>query len=662
MEPTTDRAAGGLKSLVEDPVSWRPSRRLSTPALVAAWLSCALLVPTLFGVQTLLGTASAGGVPVALVRPTAPLTLLWLLLAWGLATSRGWRVAGVVATAALGLQLAVPLLVVLDVPRLEAVREVGATLLQALVALVVVRWRGRGGSHAPHRTRDVVALLQAVALGSVAGALVAVPLGPATLAWALLGTAHAFVGVVCVLLLVHRRPRDDVPRTRWSDLVLVSGATAAVVGVVVVVPAPTLSWLVLVPAVLAGLRLGPWSAAAFGLLVGVAVAALQVVQLARGPQDPTQTWSLPALVAAFVAVVLVLSLGRDQRDRLSLEVVRRRQAAVDQAGLLQTLLESISDALVLVDGDGEVQLHNRAALALLGDARLRTEPRRWVTRRREQPGGFTYAVDTDDEATRVLSVHLAPVQYAGAGGTVAVARDTTREHHRLEELTSFAAVAAHDLKTPLTAVMGWLEVAEDQLVSDPDSAAHALRRGLLATQRMTAEIEDWLAYTVAREGELSLEAVPLAPLLAEVASTYDAAALRLRADDSVLADRTLLRHLLANLVGNAVKYTRPGEQPDVTVTSEPDDHDGWVRVHVVDRGIGIPAGEEAAVFEPFRRASTVAGEYEGSGLGLALCKRIVRRHGGTIVARRNDDGPGTTVSVRLPAPRPSRATPVAQQS
>lgn len=76
-----------------------------------------------------------------------------------------------------------------------------------------------------------------------------------------------------------------------------------------------------------------------------------------------------------------------------------------------------------------------------------------------------------------------------------------------------------------------------------------------------------------------------------------------------------------------------------------------MRLQVVDRGIGVPAGEETAVFEPFRRASTVDDEYEGSGLGLALCKRIVRRHGGSISARRNDDGPGTTVSARLPAPR-----------
>ena len=72
-----------------------------------------------------------------------------------------------------------------------------------------------------------------------------------------------------------------------------------------------------------------------------------------------------------------------------------------------------------------------------------------------------------------------------------------------------------------------------------------------------------------------------------------------------MVDPTLLRHLLANLVGNAVKYTRPGERPSVTVRSFSGGDRGWVRLYVVDAGIGIPEGEEAAIFEPFRRASTV---------------------------------------------------------
>ena len=82
-----------------------------------------------------------------------------------------------------------------------------------------------------------------------------------------------------------------------------------------------------------------------------------------------------------------------------------------------------------------------------------------------------------------------------------------------------------------------------------------------------------------------------------------------------MADRTLLQHLLVNLVGNAVKYTLPGERPSVTIRSFSGGDRGWVRLYIVDAGIGIPEGEEAAIFEPFRRASTVKDTYEGSGPG-----------------------------------------------
>jgi signal transduction histidine kinase len=96
-----------------------------------------------------------------------------------------------------------------------------------------------------------------------------------------------------------------------------------------------------------------------------------------------------------------------------------------------------------------------------------------------------------------------------------------------------------------------------------------------------------------------------------------------------------------------VKYTRPGEKPIVTIRSFATRDRNWVRLYVVDAGIGIPEGEESAIFEPFRRASEVERLYEGSGLGLALAKRIVRRHGGVITAERNE-GPGSTFTVTLP--------------
>ena len=268
---------------------------------------------------------------------------------------------------------------------------------------------------------------------------------------------------------------------------------------------------------------------------------------------------LDSLMTAFVFVVLLLSLVRDQRAYLANEVVRRRQEAMDQAGLLGTVFESINEALVLMDTLGVVQLHNAAAVHILGRDKLTTEPSRWLRRLAESPS-FTYGYNRDgsEDGLRILAVQLARVTYAGSDGVVAIVRDVTTEQRRIEELASFAAVAAHDLKSPLAAVQGWLEVAEDVMESDPTMAAEALERGRHATDRMSQEIEDWLTYNVAREGVLQPEPVELQPVLDALVKNYPDVDFVVRTPDSVMADRTLLQHLLVNLVGNAVKYTLPG--------------------------------------------------------------------------------------------------------
>jgi signal transduction histidine kinase len=116
---------------------------------------------------------------------------------------------------------------------------------------------------------------------------------------------------------------------------------------------------------------------------------------------------------------------------------------------------------------------------------------------------------------------------------------------------------------------------------------------------------------------------------------------------AVLADEALVHQLLANLVGNALKYHHPGQQPSVTVWATPDDA-GRVVVRVADRGVGIPDGAEEWIFEPFRRAH--AGEFPGTGLGLSSCRRIVERHGGTIRAYPRPVGGGSVFELDLPAP------------
>jgi hypothetical protein len=107
----------------------------------------------------------------------------------------------------------------------------------------------------------------------------------------------------------------------------------------------------------------------------------------------------------------------------------------------------------------------------------------------------------------------------------------------------------------------------------------------------------------------------------------------------------MLRHVLDNLIGNALKYVRPDAKPRVDVTASPAPA-GGVRVEVADRGIGIPDLDKPEVFESFHRSTAAAG-YAGTGLGLAICRRIVERHGGAIGVADNPGG-GTRFYFTLP--------------
>ena len=116
----------------------------------------------------------------------------------------------------------------------------------------------------------------------------------------------------------------------------------------------------------------------------------------------------------------------------------------------------------------------------------------------------------------------------------------------------------------------------------------------------------------------------------------------------VQADPELLRHVVDNLVGNALKYTRPGVPARVEVSAR-ELRGGAVRIDVADNGIGIPAAERGKVFDEFHRCAT-GGAHPGTGLGLAICRRIVEQHGGRIGVEENRGG-GSRIWFTLPQGR-----------
>ncbi|XVU27559.1 sensor histidine kinase [Actinoplanes sp. CA-054009] len=237
------------------------------------------------------------------------------------------------------------------------------------------------------------------------------------------------------------------------------------------------------------------------------------------------------------------------------------------------------------------------------------------------------------------------------------------------DLTAFAGVVAHDLKAPLATVRAHAEFLDEELEGRSAVDAAEIRPDLhkitSGVARMGTLIDGLLTYAAAREGGVQPVDLDLHALADEVAIAHlDAASAARRPMPTiyvgdlppVAADPALIRQLLNNLVGNAVKYTAPGRTPRVDVTAHATEDGRKVVVQVADRGLGVPPGQHEAIFNGFHRAHAATG-IPGTGLGLAICHRIVERHGGAITAEDNRGG-GTIITFSLPAATGVPVTPV----
>lgn len=561
----------------------------------------------------------------------------------------------------------------LDVLWMGATNVAGGVLMLMLFA----RFH-RGPTWAPRTAAANLLLLGAAVVAStfvaLAGGFPYLELGQLdrlTLWWVIRGVVYAYVGAVTLLVFFHG-PRDSAaPAPRWAVLGLVP-LGAVCLYVTFHDPELPLTWFLLLPALVAGSILTPRGAAIYSLSVAIVSALVSLHPLNQYGYEGFLPGSLiiDLLITASTFITLHLSILRLQRVIATAELELQRRSAQEQATLLGTVFESMNDGLVILDPDGRALLHNTAARQLLGKRIPVGQDIEWISylglerldgepiSAHDLPGAGNdefqrQLVVRNEGAHRVLELGAWPL--AGPDGRMVVLfSDVTAERERLSELTGFAGVVAHDLRGPLTSLEGWLELAEDSLAGeDAQRVQEFLSRARLSGLRMRQVIEDWLAYTVQRDGLLNRVQVSLSALAEEVVAEYGpgdsagAPAFRIHADHSVEGDRVLVKQLLANLIGNAVKYTHPGERPQVEIRSFLDAEDGFVRTEVTDRGIGLPPGEEEQIFEEFHRAAAHAHAFSGTGLGLSLCRRIVNRHGGSITARNNPDR-GATFSFTLP--------------
>ncbi len=272
-----------------------------------------------------------------------------------------------------------------------------------------------------------------------------------------------------------------------------------------------------------------------------------------------------------------------------------------------------------------------ATHALIGGAGIL-----WLTYVGEGP--FSHL---DDERTEILLAQLFIAMTLLIGLLLAAAREARAAMS--QEMLTFAQRVAHDLRNPISVAETW--TAELAATIGSETTAPMIAGIERATAHMRSLVDGLLADASARDRTATPLVVDLPALVAEVAAEYGATGqVRSLGVRSVSGDPVLLHQLVDNLVANALKYVRPGQQPDIAVSAH---HiHGRVVVRVTDNGIGIPSGAHEWIFEPFRRAHEDA--YPGTGLGLSTCRRIVERHGGSMRALPREDGPGSVFEFDLP--------------
>jgi PAS domain S-box-containing protein len=224
------------------------------------------------------------------------------------------------------------------------------------------------------------------------------------------------------------------------------------------------------------------------------------------------------------------------------------------------------------------------------------------------------------------------------------------------ELEQFAYVASHDLRQPLRSITGYVSLLERSLGQSLDEETRSYlefaRNGAL---RMDHLIVDLLDYSRIGRQDRPMRAVALEEVLAECRDNLRAALSETQGTlefaatlPQILGDHAELVRLFQNLIGNAIKYRDPARPPVVTIEAS-QDAPGWCHIFVRDNGIGMEAKNIDRIFGLFQRLHATQ-SCEGTGIGLAICKKIAERHGGQIEVN-STPGCGSCFTVTLPLAR-----------
>lgn len=383
------------------------------------------------------------------------------------------------------------------------------------------------------------------------------------------------------------------------------------------------------------------------LMQGRAIGVLGVVNQQVSAGFEPGTLQLLSVLADFAAIAITNA--------------QSYAAAVHERDTLDTVLTDTEDAIIVVDTQGRVLLCNPAACrtfdldrdAVIGqrlDDITDHDGLRELFAKEARASRLRTTELAVAGGKRTLNAHLTIVEGVGK---IAVMQDIThlKELDRIK--SEFVTTVSHDLRSPLTAILGYLELLRRSGPFNSNQEDFA-RRIVNSVQSITTLINDLLELGKIEAGfDQDRELAALGPIIESAVSErqheweakQQALGVALAGDlPPVLGHPLRLRQLVSNLLENAIKYTPNGGQVSLSLESNGD----FLVLRVSDSGIGIPQQDQPYIFDKFYRTEQAIDEYKGTGLGLSIVKSIVEQHQGRIWVD-SEVGKGSTFTVMLPA-------------
>lgn len=241
---------------------------------------------------------------------------------------------------------------------------------------------------------------------------------------------------------------------------------------------------------------------------------------------------------------------------------------------------------------------------------------------------------------------------------------------RNEELAQYAYLASHDLQEPLRKIIIFSKMIDDKYLANSPEAKDKMAKVIASSERMRNLINDFLSYSKLSAAS-HFSPVDLNEIIKEALSDLELmieekqAEIKLECLPSIEAVPGQVRQVFQNLLSNAIKFARKDSNPNIRIWSElvaersldaPADAKGnYVRINISDNGIGLDESYFEKIFVIFQRLHGV-GEYEGTGIGLAIVKKIVERHNG-LIGVKSKEGAGATFTILLPVKQEENMLP-----